>query len=86
MPSYGNFAASCWAMRWAAKCNCPTDHWWAKGEGSQMELGPVLESLTDFREKLLFIGGLYNEQTLKGKYSQFANRKPAVRSDVGRGW
>jgi len=41
-------------------------HWWAKGAGSQMELGPVLEPLTDFREKLLFIGGLYNEQALKG--------------------
>ena len=40
--------------------------WWAKGEGKQMELGPVLEPLTDFREKLLFIGGLYNEQALKG--------------------
>ena len=41
-------------------------HWWAKGAGSQMELGPVLEPLTDYREKLLFIGGLYNEQALKG--------------------
>jgi len=40
--------------------------WWAKGEGKQMELGPVLESLTDFREKLIIIGGLYNEQALKG--------------------
>jgi len=41
-------------------------HWWAKGEGKEMKLGPVLEPLTDFREKLLFIGGLYNEQALKG--------------------
>ena len=41
-------------------------HWWAKGAGSQMELGPVLEPLTDFREKLLLIDGLYNEQALKG--------------------
>ena len=41
-------------------------HWWAKGVGSQMELGPVLEPLTDFREKLLLIDGLYNEQALKG--------------------
>ena len=40
--------------------------WWAKGEGKRMELGSVLEPLTDFREKLLFIGGLYNEQALKG--------------------
>ena len=40
--------------------------WWTKGEGKQMELGPVLAPLTDFRQKLLFIGGLYNEQALKG--------------------
>lgn len=40
--------------------------WWAKGEGRQMELGKVLEPLTDFREKLLLIRGLYNEEALKG--------------------
>ena len=41
-------------------------HWWAKGAGREMELGPVLEPLSAFREKLLFVGGLYNEQALKG--------------------
>src|SRR5688572_17924260 len=40
--------------------------WWAKGEGRQMELGQVLAPLADFREKMLFISGLYNEQALKG--------------------
>jgi len=40
--------------------------WWAKGEGARMELGKVLESLTPFREKLLFIRGLYNEEALIG--------------------
>src|ERR1044071_5079435 len=40
--------------------------WWARGEGKQMELGKVLEPLTDFREKMLFIRGLYNEEALKG--------------------
>jgi hypothetical protein len=40
--------------------------WWAKGEGKNMELGKVLAPLTDFREKLLFVKGLYNEQALKG--------------------
>jgi len=40
--------------------------WWAKGEGRQMELGQVLAPLTDFREKLLFIRGLYNAEALKG--------------------
>src|SRR6478672_27723 len=40
--------------------------WWAKGEGKQMELGKVLSPLTDFREKMLFIRGLYNEEAQKG--------------------
>ena len=40
--------------------------WWAKGEGKVMELGQVLAPLNDFREKMLFIRGLYNEQALKG--------------------
>ena len=40
--------------------------WWAKGEGKQMELGAVLAPLTDFREKMLFIRGLYNEEAQKG--------------------
>src|SRR4026208_1145397 len=40
--------------------------WWAKGEGKEMELGKVLAPLTDFREKMLFIRGLYNEEALKG--------------------
>jgi hypothetical protein len=43
-----------------------TQQWWAKGEGKNMELGQVLAPLADFREKLLFIRGLYNEQALKG--------------------
>jgi hypothetical protein len=40
--------------------------WWAKGEGNQMELGRVLAPLSDFRQKLLFIRGLYNEEAQKG--------------------
>ncbi len=40
--------------------------WWAKGEGKAMELGKVLAPLSDFREKMLFIRGLYNEEALKG--------------------
>ncbi|MCA9150575.1 MAG: DUF1552 domain-containing protein [Planctomycetales bacterium] len=40
--------------------------WWAKGEGSQLELGQVLAPLHDHREKLLFIRGLYNAEALKG--------------------
>ena len=40
--------------------------WWAKGSGKGMELGQVLAPLADFREKMLFIKGLYNEQAQKG--------------------
>jgi len=40
--------------------------WWAKGEGQSMELGQVLAPLSNYREKMLFIRGLYNEQALKG--------------------
>src|SRR5881628_1345323 len=40
--------------------------WWAKGEGKQMELGKVLAPLSDFREKMLFVRGLYNEEAQKG--------------------
>ncbi len=40
--------------------------WWAKGEGKAMELGQVLAPLTDFREKLLFVQGLYNVEATKG--------------------
>ena len=40
--------------------------WWAKGEGKQMELGKVLAPLNDFREKMLFVRGLYNDESTKG--------------------
>ena len=40
--------------------------WWARGAGRDMQLGKVLEPLSPFREKLLFIRGLYNEEAQKG--------------------
>ncbi len=43
-----------------------TKEWWARGEGKGMELGKVLQPLTDFREKMLFIRGLFNAEALKG--------------------
>jgi hypothetical protein len=43
-----------------------SEEFWANGEGQHMELGQVLASLNDFRERLLFIRGLYNEEALKG--------------------
>lgn len=40
--------------------------WRAKGEGKSMELGEVLTPLHDFREKMLFVRGLYHEEARKG--------------------
>ncbi len=40
--------------------------WWARGQGKQMVLGKVLDPLRPFREKLLFLRGLYNEEALIG--------------------
>ncbi|HEY7424008.1 MAG TPA: DUF1552 domain-containing protein [Gemmataceae bacterium] len=40
--------------------------WWAKGQGKDMELGKVLAPLRLFREKLLFLRGLYNQEALIG--------------------
>src|SRR5215469_11045356 len=40
--------------------------WWAKGQGKSMELGKVLDPLRPFREKLLFLRGLYNQEALIG--------------------
>ncbi|MCI0700192.1 MAG: DUF1552 domain-containing protein [Planctomycetia bacterium] len=43
-----------------------TREWWAKGEGTKMEFGKVLDPLKPFREKMLFIRGLYNAEALIG--------------------
>jgi hypothetical protein len=40
--------------------------WWAEGAGADMKLGKVLEPVADFRERLLFVKGLFNEQARKG--------------------
>lgn len=40
--------------------------WWAKDAGKGLELGKVLTPLNDFRDRMLFIRGLYNEQAQKG--------------------
>lgn len=49
-----------------AGCGFHSKEWWAKGEGKAMELGKVLAPLNDFREKMVFIRGLYNKEALKG--------------------
>ena len=63
------------------------DHWWAKGTGKDMELGKVLEPLAPFRDKLLFIKGLYNEEALKGNIhsSQTGNLLSGAPLEAGGG-
>jgi hypothetical protein len=36
-------------------------HWWAKGAGANMEIGPGLTPMMPHREDMLFIQGLYNQ-------------------------
>ena len=43
-----------------------SQHWWAKGEGAGMELGPCLKPLEPWKERLVFLRGLWNEQANKG--------------------
>ncbi|MEO8657920.1 MAG: DUF1552 domain-containing protein [Bryobacteraceae bacterium] len=40
------------------------EHWWAKGRGAEMELGPVLHAMKPLREDIVFLRGLYNQQAL----------------------
>lgn len=40
-------------------------HWWAKGSGASMELGPVLESMKPLKEEIVFVRGLFNQQAFK---------------------
>lgn len=37
-------------------------HWWAKGQGAQMELGPAAAPMMPHREDINFLRGLYNQQ------------------------
>jgi hypothetical protein len=39
-------------------------NWWAKGSGANMEFGPSAQPLTDIREDLVFIKGLYHQKAL----------------------
>ena len=36
-------------------------HWWAKGSGANMELGPVALPMMPHREDMVFINGLFNQ-------------------------
>src|SRR2546421_9556098 len=41
-----------------------SNHWWAKGEGAEIELGKSLEPLAPFKTKLNIISGLFNRSAV----------------------
>ena len=43
------------------------EHWWARGDGSQIEFGPGLSPLLPFRKDIVFLRGLFNEQAVRHK-------------------
>ena len=43
-----------------------SDHWWAKEEGDAMELGPCLKPLESWKQRMVFLRGLWNEQANNG--------------------
>ena len=42
-------------------------HWWARGSGKTMEIGPGLEPMKPFREDMIFLRGLFNAQAAAHK-------------------
>ncbi|MEO6004863.1 MAG: DUF1552 domain-containing protein [Opitutus sp.] len=36
-------------------------HWWAKGSGAAMEMGPALQAMMPHREDMVFVNGLFNQ-------------------------
>ncbi len=54
-------------------------HWWAKGRGADMRLGPGLQPLNAAREDLVFLRGLFNEQAVKNR-SAHLGRMPNLLS------
>src|SRR5262245_39702351 len=42
-------------------------HWWAKGSGADMEIGPGLEPMKPFTPDMIFLRGLYNQQAFAHK-------------------
>src|SRR5579883_2510524 len=38
------------------------EHWWAKGEGANMQLGPVLKSMEGHTQDIVFVKGLYHQK------------------------
>lgn len=43
-------------------CGINSKHWWAKGDGADMELGRSLEPMAPLKSRMNFITGLFNKQ------------------------
>src|SRR5688572_701863 len=41
------------------------EHWWAKGRGQEMQIGPGLAPMQPHREDIVFLRGLFNEQAVR---------------------
>ena len=54
-------------------------HWWAKGSGAAMEIGQGLAPMLPFREDMVFLKGLYNQQAASHK-SAHLGRSPNLLS------
>ena len=57
-------------------------HWWAKGSGSSMEIGPGLAPMMPYREDFTFLRGLYNQQAVAST-SPHLGRMPNLLSGAG---
>ena len=55
------------------------EHWWARGSGAAMEIGPGLAPMQPLREDMVFVRGLFNEQAVKHK-SAHLGRSPNLLS------
>jgi hypothetical protein len=57
--------AAAFPKRFAAlflACGVNSNHWWAKGQGENMELGKSLEPMEPYKKKMNFVGGLFNKK------------------------
>jgi hypothetical protein len=55
------------------------EHWWARGSGADMQIGPGLAPMQPFREDMIFVRGLFNEQAVRHK-SAHLGRSPNLLS------
>jgi hypothetical protein len=43
------------------------EHWWGKGEGATMELGPVLQPMMPHREDMVVVDGLFHQTAFQAR-------------------